>query len=211
MASLKVERYVVGSVQTNCYLAINEATKETLIVDPGGDAERLIAAVEEGKRKPAAILLTHGHFDHASGAEALAEKFGIEIYAEEHEKKTLENIELNLSHWEGTSRMRAYHADHYLRDGQELTLAGFLIRIFHTPGHTVGGCCYYLPEYEVVFSGDTLFCNSVGRTDFPEGSMSDLIRGIGEKLMPLPDDVLVYPGHNAATTIGAERVNNPYL
>lgn len=211
MVSLKVEHYVVGTVLTNCYLAINEETKETLIVDPGGDAKKLTEVLEREKLRPAAILLTHGHFDHASGAAALAERFGIEIYAEEHEKKTLETIELNLSHWEGRDSMCAYHADCYLRDGQELILAGFLIRVLHTPGHTIGGCCYYLPEQAVIFSGDTLFCNSVGRTDFPEGSMSDLIRSIQEKLLPLPDEVQVYPGHNEMTTIGAERASNPYF
>lgn len=211
MVPLKVEQYVVGSVQTNCYFAINEDTKETLIVDPGGSADKIISAVEDEKLNPVAILLTHGHFDHASRADELAERFGIEIYAEEHERETLENTALNLSHWEGRSRMRAYHADHYLKDEQEIDLAGFHIRVFHTPGHTVGGCCYYFPYHDVVFSGDTLFCGSVGRSDFEGGSSSDLIRGIREKLMPLPDEVTVYPGHNAVTSIGRERMYNPFL
>lgn len=211
MATLKIEHYIVGAVQTNCYFAVNEETKETLIVDPGANVSRLVAEIEAGGLKPVAILLTHGHFDHASCAEALAEHFGIEIYAEEHEKETLEDVSLNLSHWEGQDRMRAYRADCFLKDEQELTLAGFDIRVFHTPGHTVGGCCYYLPKQGVLFSGDTLFAGSVGRTDFPKGNMSELVRGIREKLMNLSDEVIVYPGHNEVTTIGEERVNNPFL
>lgn len=211
MAPLKVEQYIVGAVQTNCYLVINEDTKETLIVDPGGETDRIIAAVNEEKLNPVAILLTHGHFDHASCADEVAEQFGIEIYAEEHEKETLENIALNLSHWEGRSRMRAYHADHYLKDEQEIDLAGFHIRVFHTPGHTVGGCCYYFPYHDAVFCGDTLFCGSVGRSDFEKGSASDLLRSIREKLMILPDEVTVYPGHNEITNIGTERMFNPFL
>lgn len=209
MAPLKVEQYVVGAVQTNCYLAINEDTKDTLIVDPGGDADKIISAINDEKLNPVAILLTHGHFDHASRAEEVAERLGIEIYAEEHEKETLENPALNLSHWEG--RTCAYHADHYLRDEQEINLAGFHIRVFHTPGHTIGGCCYYFPYQDVVFSGDTLFCGSVGRTDFEKGSSSELLCSIREKLMTLPDNVTVYPGHNEITDIATERMYNPFI
>lgn len=209
MAPLKVEQYVVGAVQTNCYFAINDDTKEVLIIDPGASAKRLAEIVENEKLKPAAILLTHGHFDHAGGAAELAEHFGIKVYAEEHEQETLENAALNLSGWEG--KEVTYHADCFLADEQELDLAGFHIRVFHTPGHTVGGCCYYFSYQKVLFSGDTLFAQSVGRTDFPKGSASDLIRAIKEKLMVLPDDVTVYTGHNDITTIETERMYNPYL
>lgn len=209
MAPLKVEQYVVGAVQTNCYFAINDDTKEVLIIDPGASAKRLAEIIEEEKLNPVAILLTHGHFDHAGGAAELAEHFGIKVYAEEHEQETLENAALNLSGWEG--KEVTYHADCFLADEQELDLAGFHIRVFHTPGHTVGGCCYYFSYQKVLFSGDTLFAQSVGRTDFPKGSASDLIRAIKEKLMVLPDDVTVYTGHNDITTIGTERMYNPYL
>ncbi len=209
MNPLRVEQYVVGMVQTNCYFAINDNTKETLIVDPGASASKLAEIVEKEKLNPVAILLTHGHFDHAGGAEQLAERFDIQIYAYEDERETLENPAINLSGWEG--RERAYRADCYLKDEQEIDLAGFHIRVFHTPGHTVGGCCYFFPYQNVVFCGDTLFAQSVGRTDFPKGSASELIRSIKEKLMTLPEDVTVYPGHNEITTIGTERMYNPYL
>ena len=209
MAPLRVEQYVVGSVQTNCYFAINDETKEMLIIDPGASADRLAEIIEEEKLNPVAILLTHGHFDHATAAADLAERFQIEIYAEEHEKETLGNPALNLSGWEG--RELSFHADRYLKDEQEIDLAGFHIRVLFTPGHTVGGCCYLFSYQNVLFSGDTLFCMSVGRTDFPKGSSSQLIRAIKEKLMVLPDDITVYTGHNDITTIGTERMYNPYL
>lgn len=209
MAPLRVEQYVVGSVQTNCYFAINENTSEVLIVDPGARAKRLAEIIDEEKLNPTAILLTHGHFDHAGGAAELAERYGIKVYAEEHERETLENPAINLSVWEG--RQLSYHVDVFLHDEQEIDLAGFHIRVLHTPGHTVGGCCYYFSYQNVVFSGDTLFAQSVGRTDFPKGSASALIRSIEEKLMPLPDETTVYTGHNEITTIGTERMYNPYL
>lgn len=209
MAPLRVEQYVVGSVQTNCYFAINDETKEVLIVDPGARADRLAEIIEKEQLRPAAILLTHGHFDHAGAAAELAGRFQIEIYAQEQERETLENPALNLSGWEG--RETVYQADHYLRDEQEMDLAGFHIRVLHTPGHTVGGCCYLFPYQNVLFSGDTLFHMSVGRTDFPKGSAAQLIRAIKEKLMALPDTITVYPGHDEITTIGTERMYNPYL
>lgn len=209
MAPLRVEQYVVGMVQTNCYFAINDDTKEVIVIDPGASAKELAKKVKEEQLKPIAILLTHGHFDHATGAEELSKLLQIEIYAQEAEKETLENPELNLSGWEGTQRI--FHADHYLKDEQELDLAGFHIRVLHTPGHTVGGCCYYFPYQNAVFSGDTLFCTSVGRTDFPKGSASAIVRSIKEKLMPLPDETTVYTGHNELTSIGTERMYNPYL
>lgn len=209
MGKLKVYQYVVGPVQTNCYFAVNEETKELLVIDPGASAAQLAGQVRKEELKPAAILLTHGHFDHAAGAEELAGELGVSIYAHEAERETLSDAELNASWMEGNGSV--YHADKFVKDEQELFLAGFHIRVLHTPGHTVGGCCYYFPYEDAVFSGDSLFCMSVGRTDFKKGSMSDLIRSIREKLMVLPERTVVYPGHNDVTTIENERMYNPYL
>ena len=209
MVPLRIQQYVVGSVSTNCYFAINDNTKEVLIIDPGAAALQLADKIKEGGLKPVAILLTHGHYDHAGAAEELSELLDIEIYAQEAERETLETPGINLSGWDG--RADVYRADKYVSDEAVLELAGFTIRVLHTPGHTVGGCCYYFAEQATLFSGDTLFCTSIGRTDFPKGSASQLIRAINEKLMVLPDETSVYAGHGEMTTIGIERVHNPFL
>ena len=209
MAGMKVEQYVVGPVMTNCYFAINEDTSEMLVIDPGDEGAMLIDKIKEKHLIPKAVLLTHGHFDHAGAAKMLADAFDIRIYAEEHEQATLENPTLNLSGMIG--KQEVYHADIYVKDGETLELAGFSLKVFLTPGHTKGGCCYYIEKEQTVFTGDTLFRESVGRTDFPSGSASELLRSVEEKLMPLPGQIKVYPGHNDTTTIGWERQYNPFL
>ena len=205
----EVLRYIVGPVCTNCYLLVNHKTGELLVVDPGDQAQLIEKQIEKTGAKPVAILLTHGHFDHAGAAEELADKYQISIYAHEAERETLEDPGLNLCGMIGEHKV--YHADIFVKDEEVLNLAGFSIRVFFTPGHTIGGCCYYIVDEKILFSGDALFQESVGRTDFPRGSASDLIRAIREKLMPLPDDVTVYTGHDESTLIGYERMHNPYL
>ena len=209
MGKLQIAHYMVGPVQTNCYFAINKETKEALIIDPGEEAARLMQQIREQGLTVAAILLTHGHFDHAGAAEELSALCNAPIYAHEAEKETLESEQLNACWMIG--RKETYRADLFVKDEQELDLAGFHIRVLFTPGHTKGGCCYYFPYENVVFSGDTLFQMSVGRTDLAGGSMSQIVRSIQEKLMPLPEQTVVYPGHGEATTIETERMYNPYL
>ena len=209
MADLKVRHLVVGAVATNCYIAENKKTKEALIIDPGDNAARIVQIIKEDGVVPVAVLLTHGHFDHAMAAQEVAEQYGIKIYAHETGKETLETPQINLSGMIG--RTLTFHADCYVKDGEILNLAGFEIRVLHTPGHTQGGVCYYIEEEKALFSGDTLFCQSVGRTDFPTGKSSTLIHSIQDKLMPLPDDTMVYTGHEDMTTIGMERKYNPFL
>lgn len=206
---------MVGQVQTNCYVVINEENKECFIIDPGASAKQLAERIRKDELTPVAVLLTHGHFDHAGAAEELAKEFDIKVYAHEAEKDTLENPQKNVSWMVGASE--TYHVDVYLKDDEVITLAGFEMKVLHTPGHTEGGCCYYVPVEDVIFTGDTLFAQSVGRTDFPGGSMSQIVRSITEKLMSLNEpgnletDIMVYPGHNDPTTIETERMNNPYL
>ncbi len=206
---MKIEQYCVGQVATNCYFIINNETKEMLIVDPGDSAQMLADRIRRENLEPKAVLLTHGHFDHAMAAEELAEMFGIKIYAHEAEKDTLKDPGKNVSLMIGLRDV--YQADVFVKDEEILELAGMELKVLHTPGHTAGGCCYYLEKEKVLFSGDTLFCQSVGRTDFPGGSMSGIVRSIKDKLMVLPDEVKVYPGHMDRTSIGAERAHNPYL
>ena len=209
MAPLSIQTYVVGPVQTNCYFAINDDTKEVLIIDPGASAKQLAEKVKEQGLKPVAILLTHGHFDHSLAAEAIRDRYQSPIYASQKEEKTLQDPKINLT---------AYHmdsytlkADVYLTDLQVVELAGFSVQMIETPGHTVGSCCYYLKDEGVLFSGDTVFCGSVGRTDFPEGSTAAIVESLHRLLDALPDDTEVYPGHDASTTIGYEKRYNPFV
>ena len=206
---MKVGKILLPVCAENCYLAINDDLKKSIIIDPGSAPERIKAAVADSGTKPVAILLTHGHFDHASIAKEIAEEYGVKIYAYEGERVTLENPQYNLSMMMGAAE--AYHADVFLADNEEIDLEGFHVKCLFTPGHTPGGCCFYFPEEDIVFTGDTLFCGSVGRTDFPGGSMSQLVNAVKEKLMTLPDDTICYPGHDTPTTIGDERMYNPYL
>lgn len=210
MIQMQVEQLAVGPVQTNCYLAINKETKETIIIDPGDDADRIGMRLMQLEAKPAAILLTHGHFDHAGAAKALAAQYDILVYAHEKEAETLADSRMNLS-GPLAGGATTYHADVFLKDEQELTLAGLHMRVLFTPGHTPGGCCYYFPREDVLFSGDSLFRGSVGRTDFPGGSMHTLVDSVRNKLMSLPENTIVYPGHDIETTIEQERMYNPFL
>ncbi|MBQ8518650.1 MAG: MBL fold metallo-hydrolase [Agathobacter sp.] len=215
MSKMRINHYVVGMVQTNCYIVVNDGTKECFIIDPGASAKQLAEKIRQDNLIPVAVLLTHGHFDHAAAAEDLAKEFDIKIYAHEAEKDTLRDPQKNVS-WMVNCK-ETYDADVFLKDEEIINLAGFAITVFHTPGHTEGGCCYYIPEEDVIFTGDTLFAGSVGRTDFPGGSMSQIVRSIQEKLLTLNEpgnletDIMVYPGHNDPTTIETERMQNPYL
>ncbi|MCR5469110.1 MAG: MBL fold metallo-hydrolase [Lachnospiraceae bacterium] len=210
MAELKVQQFIVGQVMTNCYFAINEDTKETIIIDPGDAGQALCNKLKEENLVPVAVLLTHGHFDHAKDANLVAKKLGIKVYAHEAEKETMADPMINLSGVMGREAS-AYDADIWVRDKDKLSLAGFDIEVLFTPGHTVGGCCYYFVNEKAVFVGDTLFNDSIGRTDFVGGSEAQLLRSINSKLMSLDDSVNVFPGHNETTTIGAERMYNPFL
>lgn len=209
MGNLLIEKMVLGQVSTNCYLAVNKKTKEAIVIDPADEARRIDKKIKELGLKPAAILLTHGHFDHIKAAEEIGDLYEILIYANEKEQKIMEDSLLNLSANFGepfTAVPDMLHAD-----GQELLIAGMKIQVLHTPGHTQGSVCYYFPDEKAVFSGDTLFNGSIGRTDFPTGSMSELVRSAKEKLLVLPEEVKVYPGHGEETTIRYEKKYNPFL
>ena len=199
---------VVGMMKTNCYILSNTETKETIIVDPGDQGDRIAEfCLKEGLR-PVGILLTHGHFDHISGAKALTDAFRLPIYASEAEEELLADPGMNMSFKVGRDRV-ALVADVLLADGEELSLAGFAIKVIHTPGHTGGGMCYYLPTEGIAFTGDTLFWNTYGRTDLPTSSFAELKSSLINKLFVLPEETAVYPGHGKSTTIGMEKKTNP--
>ena len=206
---MKIEKFVLGALQTNSYLILNEDTKEVLIVDPATCPDYMLSHVKSNGYVPKGILLTHGHFDHVMGIEGWVEAYDIPVYLHEDEKEILAIPNLNLSVMMG--KYYSYDKVQTLKDGEILELAGFSFQVIHTPGHTKGGCCYYEKDEEVLISGDTLFHTSVGRSDFPTGSMSTLIKSIKEKLFVLPDMVMVYPGHNSLTCIADEKKYNPFV
>lgn len=205
----KIDSRILGMVGTNCYLLCNMDIKECVLIDPADRADAISAMITESGCELKGILLTHGHFDHIMAADAIRDKYAVKVYASCDEKNTLEQPHINLGEAYGLNL--SVKADVWHKDGEILKLAGFDIEALHTPGHTEGGTCYYIREIGVLFSGDTLFCGSVGRTDFPGGSMSEIVRSIKEKVMVLPDDTKVYPGHGEGTSVGYERVNNPFL
>ena len=206
---LKLKRLMVGMIGTNCYLAVNEETKEGFIVDPGGDSQRIIREINRMEMHPLAILLTHGHADHISGIPDLEKQMKIPVWALDKEKGVLHDTTANLTDEFTSGRGFTIDADRYLTDGEEFILAGVKIRVIWTPGHTAGSCCYILPEVHAVFSGDTLFAQSYGRTDMPTGSEVDMINSVQKLLHTLPPKTQVFLGHMGYTTIEAERESNP--
>ena len=207
--NIKVEGLTLSMMQTNCYIVSNRDTKECVVIDPASSAEHIRDTINRNGYTLKAILLTHGHFDHIGGAKRLKSFFDVPILAAEAEKPVLLNTAVNLSDEFGGDC--SLEADMYLQDGEEIAPAGFQIKTILTPGHTCGGMCYYVPEESVLFCGDTLFLESVGRTDFPTGNMSELVRSVETKLFVLPEDTVVYPGHGSYTSIGFEKQNNPYF
>lgn len=198
-----------GPIGTNTYLVYDEDTKDGFIVDPGGYSNTLTAKVKEDNVNIEYIMITHGHADHIMGIPRFKEDFpDAKVLAPAAEKEMLSTVSLNISDQFG--QPISIVADVYVNDNDEMTLGGMDILFFNTPGHTPGGMCIYIKNQDALFCGDTLFYASIGRTDFPGGSYEDIIKSIQEKIFALPDDTRVYPGHMQPTTVGYEKVNNPF-
>lgn len=208
MGNLKVGSLTLGVCQTNCYYVYREGSSDALFFDPADKGDYLYQAMKDKGLTVKGILLTHGHFDHIWGVDKLRELSSAPVYACESEAKLCKDATLNVS--EQVGRPCTVEPNHYVKDGEEITIAGMTCRLIATPGHTAGSCCYYFEEDGFLISGDTLFQESVGRTDLPTGSMSDIVRSVKEKLFVLPDETKVYPGHGEATSIGYEKEYNPY-
>lgn len=203
---MQIERITGGPLPTNCYLLTDEQTGQTAVIDPGFYNAELADAVQT--HKVVMILLTHGHFDHITGVKQLAGSTGAKIYMDEADRAFPQNPELNLSGAMGLAPVESFVPDVLLHDGDEISLGSLQLQVLHTPGHTCGGCCYLTGD--AIFSGDTLMCGTVGRTDFPTGSYEEIIKSV-KRLRDLPGEWRVLPGHEFETKLSWERANNPYM
>jgi hydroxyacylglutathione hydrolase len=211
---MNVRMFSVGPVQENCFLIWPEDSKQALIVDPGDEAPKLLGAIRELDLEIEAILVTHCHFDHIGAVAPVAKATGAPVYISEIEAPVLADV----MRWTppGFGPFESYEAEHLLKGGERLELAGFEIDVLFTPGHSPGHVTYSLPDQQAIFSGDVLFQSSVGRTDLPGGDWGILLSSIGSLIEKLPAeqdgaDTTVYPGHMGITTLGTERLTNPFL
>lgn len=202
-------RFILGNLVTNCYLIADEHTKNAVLFDAPADGSRIIDYINKNDLNLKLIILTHAHFDHILALKEVADTTGAKILLHSKEEEYLNNPALNLV---GDTAESLEKVDDYscFNDGEVIVLDDIEIKVLHTPGHTTGSCCYLIND-DTLISGDTLFSGSIGRTDFPLGSFEDEINSIKEKLLPLDDEVKVYPGHGFSTTIGKQRKENPYL
>lgn len=205
---MKIIQMEVGNLGTNCYIVWCENTKKSAVIDPGGDPARILAAIQKEGLSVEAIINTHGHADHVMANTKIQEATSAPLWIHAADAEMLGSGSRNLSAFLGGA-ISCGTADRKLKDGDVLQIGDFSLQVLHTPGHTPGGIC--LLAGKTVFVGDTLFAESIGRTDFPGGSYSQLIQSIKDKLLVLSDDVKVYPGHGPSTTIGWERRQNPFI
>lgn len=187
-----LRKLVVGPYQSNCYILGSKNPKEGLVIDPGDDVLRIVKAISKLGLAINYIFITHGHIDHIGGVQEL---------------KRITKAPV-LIHPLDANRLN-FRPDVHLSEGQEIPFGTFGIKVIHTPGHSPGGLCFYAPG--AVFTGDTLFAGSVGRTDFPGGSHQQLVQGVTQKVFPLGDEIRIYPGHGPHSTIGRERLYNPFF
>ncbi|QGZ34339.1 MBL fold metallo-hydrolase [Stappia indica] len=201
----------VTAFQQNCSVIFDRETKAGAVIDPGGDVDRILGALEEHGVKVEKIVLTHGHIDHVGGAAELAERLSVPVLGpHEADRPLLERVEQQAREF-GVGDVRSVEPDTWLSEGDDLTMAGRSFQILHCPGHAPGHLVFFDPELRFAISGDVLFAGSVGRTDLPGGNHETLIASIRDKMLPLGDDVTFLPGHGPASTIGHERRTNPYL
>ncbi|NLK71597.1 MAG: MBL fold metallo-hydrolase [Clostridiales bacterium] len=205
---MKIKLFIMGAYQENCYVVFCEKTGKAFIVDPGYFNVQLADYIEENKLDIQFIILTHAHGDHIGGVEEAKQKFDAPVYIHKEEASILRNAEKNASiHIWG--RKISIEPDRLLKDGEVIEVGEMNLKIIHTPGHSPGCICIYAGT--VLFSGDTLFADSIGRTDFPESSTEAIIKSIKEKIYTLPEDTQVFPGHGPSTTIGYEKKHNYFV
>jgi hydroxyacylglutathione hydrolase len=200
----------VGALQCNCSILGDEASGEAMVVDPGDDIPRILAGLARHKLTVKQIVITHAHIDHIAGAQQLKRLTGAPILYNQLDLPLVRMMDVQAG-WLGIATPEVAPPDDGLSDGQTLAVSGIIGTVLHTPGHTEGSVCLHLPAQRLLLAGDTLFAGSVGRTDLPGGNTRTLIDSIHSRLMTLPDETVVIPGHGGNTTIGAEREDNPFL
>ncbi len=205
-----IKTLVVGPIGANCHVIGEKESNEGAIIDPGDEAEKILQVVKEAGLDIKYIIATHGHFDHVAAINPLKEKIECEFVLHEKDLPFVQRSKQSAMDW-GITIEQVPDPDRYIDEGDVLKLGALELQVIHTPGHSPGGVCIYIPGEKVLFSGDTLFQGSIGRTDFAGGSMQELQKSIKEKLYTLPDDTVVYAGHMGETTIGNEKVQNMFV
>ncbi|MBN2429078.1 MAG: MBL fold metallo-hydrolase [Deltaproteobacteria bacterium] len=205
---MRIHTLVVGALQVNCYIVACEETRQAIVIDPGDEGERIWEVVSAEGYELKQIVNTHGHFDHLGGNKFLVEKSGAQLLIHELDLNLLKTITGHAAKF-GLEVEPSPVPDRFLSDGDILKIGRLEARVLHTPGHSPGGICLLMGEH--LFSGDTLFARSVGRTDLPGGDFATLLEGIRRQLLPLPDATVVHPGHGPDTTIGEEKALNSFI
>jgi hydroxyacylglutathione hydrolase len=200
----------VGPLQCNCSILGDETSREAIVIDPGDDIPRIMAVLANHNLIVKKIVITHAHIDHIAGAARLQHLTGAPVLYNPRDLPLVKMMDVQAG-WLGMATPEVRPPDDTLDDGHIIEIAGLTGEILHTPGHTQGSVCLFLPEQNLLLAGDTLFAGSVGRTDLPGGDGPTLIRSIRDKLLPLPNSTIVVPGHGPSTTIGVERKSNPFL
>jgi glyoxylase-like metal-dependent hydrolase (beta-lactamase superfamily II) len=204
------ETLPVGPLSVNCYIVACEKSREGIVIDPGGDVGQILKVVKHHDLNIHTVINTHGHFDHIGGNRQALEAFGARLLIHQADEPMLSRVS-DVARAYGIQCDNSPNADAYLVEGMDIYFGTFRTKVLHTPGHTLGGCCLYFDGEQKVITGDTLFADSIGRTDLPGGSHEQLLESIRKKLFALPEDVIVYPGHGPHTTIGHEKNCNPYF
>ena len=204
------EIFPVGPLQCNCSVIGDPATHEAMVIDPGDDIEKVIAALDKHNLTVKQIVITHAHIDHVGGAMKLKKLTGAPILLNDNDQGLLKMLDVQAA-WVGMKSPGPVGIDSSLNSGDKIRVGDISANVIHTPGHTEGSVCLYFPVQEKLIAGDTLFAGSIGRTDLPGGSFNTIMRSLHRDVLALPDETLVVPGHGELTTIGEERATNPFL